>query len=107
MKKLVRESLSEGKMSKEDVEKMKKRYETVQDEKYKIISHLRSKVFPKLDEDGLIDFMEDLRDWIDSMIGEKEKPSSDWKEAPPAPRGDMDPESWGDPPDWRPREMGG
>lgn len=37
-------------------------------------------------------------------VGKEEKP--EWKEAGPGPRGDMDPESWGDPPDWRPREMG-
>jgi len=33
-------------------------------------------------------------------------PESKWEEVPAGPRGDMDPESWGDPPDWRPREMG-
>jgi hypothetical protein len=31
---------------------------------------------------------------------------SEWREAPGDLRGDMDSESWGDAPDWRPREMG-
>lgn len=31
---------------------------------------------------------------------------SGWEEVPPGPRGEMDPKSWGDPPDTRPREMG-
>jgi hypothetical protein len=32
---------------------------------------------------------------------------STWQETPRGPRGDMDPESWGDKPDWRGNEMGG
>ena len=31
---------------------------------------------------------------------------ANWTEVPREPRGDMDPESWGDKPDWRENEMG-
>ena len=96
MKKLVKESLNEEITFDEKVD------EIFMNE----IGRLRSKVFPKLSDDELQYFMRKLKKWTLDMLGEKET-KSEWKEAPPAPRGEMDPESWGDAPDWRPREMGG
>lgn len=99
MKKLVRENLNEGKITFDE-----KVDEIFNDE----IFRLREKIFPKLNDDEVEYFTKKLRDWVlDVRMEKPPKKETEWKEAPPAPRGDMDPESWGDPPDWRPREMGG
>jgi len=71
--KIVKESLTEGRITyNEKVDDM------FRDE----IARLRSKVFPKLNDDELPYFMGKLKDWTLDMLGEKpeykEEPQKDW-----------------------------